>query len=297
MVCYGVLCFFCRRVGSAWVDAESAWVDAKRLLFNQNRLSKQSRHYRQCKMVIRGHLLTELCGAYNVRRGRPCNFRAIGYCADMDIPLCRFHIHPRASNVLTAQQGSALYGNASDTDDEETVVGSSEVTSSTTSMVCCVICHSARDTHLLVKCIPCEHGYHRDCIDRWCATSIEQGSAPSCPCCRAEIQDVVPLADGHAPHGLPHGLSDSADSGDGLPHGLPDSADSGDGLPHGLPDPGDGLPHGHAPLHGLPCGHAPLHGLPRDIGPLPPDASYVGDGHFTPTVEVFSLPYLYSIVL
>jgi len=27
MVCYGVLCFFCRRVGSAWVDAESAWVD------------------------------------------------------------------------------------------------------------------------------------------------------------------------------------------------------------------------------------------------------------------------------
>jgi hypothetical protein len=45
----------------------------------------------------------------------------------------------------------------------------------------CIICSVNFKKADVVRCLPCLHWYHRDCIDRWLATSVV------CPVCKTAL--------------------------------------------------------------------------------------------------------------
>jgi hypothetical protein len=45
----------------------------------------------------------------------------------------------------------------------------------------CIICSSNFRKGEIVRCLPCLHWYHKDCVDRWLATNM------SCPVCKTVL--------------------------------------------------------------------------------------------------------------
>lgn len=52
---------------------------------------------------------------------------------------------------------------------------------------CCPICLGEYNIGDEVRCLPCHHEFHKDCVDNWLATHA------SCPACRHSLQDLVNL--------------------------------------------------------------------------------------------------------
>eukprot|EP01065_Artemidia_motanka_P052888 TRINITY_DN9663_c0_g3_i1.p1 TRINITY_DN9663_c0_g3~~TRINITY_DN9663_c0_g3_i1.p1 ORF type:complete len:159 (+),score=6.76 TRINITY_DN9663_c0_g3_i1:51-479(+) len=58
----------------------------------------------------------------------------------------------------------------------------------------CSICHDfdlelTESMQLRVLRSECGHAFHDHCVQRWVLTCCREGRAPSCPCCRAALQE------------------------------------------------------------------------------------------------------------
>ena len=55
------------------------------------------------------------------------------------------------------------------------------------SMMQCMVCLAPVEK-FHAKFLPCAHGFHARCIDRWVETLERQQATPRCPMCKAEIE-------------------------------------------------------------------------------------------------------------
>lgn len=53
--------------------------------------------------------------------------------------------------------------------------------------VYCTICCEAVKSNEYVRTLPCQHDYHKRCIDKWLYVSINENEDITCPLCRKKI--------------------------------------------------------------------------------------------------------------
>ena len=59
--------------------------------------------------------------------------------------------------------------------------------SAQTELPTCVICQEAYISQDTLSILSCQHSYHQDCINAWCAARHEQDAVPLCPTCRGVV--------------------------------------------------------------------------------------------------------------
>ena len=59
--------------------------------------------------------------------------------------------------------------------------------SAQTELPTCVVCQEAYNSQDTLSILSCQHSYHQDCINAWCAARHEQDAVPLCPTCRGVV--------------------------------------------------------------------------------------------------------------
>ena len=56
--------------------------------------------------------------------------------------------------------------------------------------ICCSICLDEYKNEDKILKYPCDHIFHKKCIETWIKIEVDNKNTPSCPCCRNPIKNT-----------------------------------------------------------------------------------------------------------